>query len=132
MPQLRRIKLHIGEQSVKVFLRIVADSGFHQSVDCFLQELNVEGTVLNHLDHLAEQILRFDDVAEVTQSFFYDGSLVFFVIPSILVADIIVFEKINHVLLGLVGEVVIEDHAQDIVLELVCLHVTSQGICHRP
>lgn len=76
MPQLRRIELHIGEQSVKVFLRIVADSGFHQSVDCFLQELNVEGTVLNHLDHLAEQILRFDDVAEITQSFFYDGSLV--------------------------------------------------------
>lgn len=23
-------------------------------------------------------------------------------------------------------------YAQDIVLELVCLHVTSQGICHRP
>ena len=132
MPQLRRIELHIGEQSVKVFLRIVANSGFHQGVDRFLQELNVEGTVLDHLDHLAEQILRFDDVAEVTQSFFNDGSFVFFVIPSILVADIIVFEKINHVLLGFVGEVVIEDHAQDIVLELVCLHVTSQGICHRP
>ena len=54
MAELGRIKLHIGEQTFKVILRIIADGGLHQSVDCLLQELNVKRTVFNHLDHLAE------------------------------------------------------------------------------
>ena len=104
----------------------------HQRVDCALQELNVEGTVFYHLDHLAEQILWLDDIAEVAQCLFDNGGLILFVCPRLFIIDTVILEKICHILLCPVRKVVVEDHTQDVVLELIRLHVSAQGICHCP
>ena len=91
MPQFSRVELHIREQPVKVLLRIIAKCRLHKGIDCFLQKLNVKRTVFNHLDHLAEQELRFNDKAQITQSLFYNGFLVFLISPCVFIADAIVF-----------------------------------------
>ena len=96
-----------------------------------LQELNVEGAVFYHLDHLAEQILRLDDIAEITQCLFDNGGLVLLVCPRLFINRYpSSFQKVDHILLCSVGKVVVEDHAQDVVLELIGLHVSAQG--HLP
>ena len=97
-----------------------------------MQELNIEGAVFYHLDHLAEQILRLDDIAEIAQSLFDNGGFVLFIRPCLFITDTVIFEKICHILLCPVGKVVVEDHAQNVVLELIRLQVPAQGICHCP
>ena len=130
--QFGRIELHIGEQSVKVFLRLVTNSGLHQRIDGLLQKLDIKCTVLDHLDHLTEEVLRLNNKAHVTQSFLNHSTLVLFVFPGIFIADVIVFEQVFHILLGLIREVVIENHTQYVVLELIGLHVTAQSVSHSP
>ena len=132
MSQFGRIKLHIGEQSVKVFLRLITDCRFHQGIDCLLKEFDVECTVLNHLDHLTEQVFWLYNKAHITQGLFHNCGLVLFVIPSVFIADIIVFEQVFHILLSFVREVVIENHTQYVVFELIGFHIATQSVGHSP
>ena len=132
MPELCGIKLHIGKQAIEVFLRVVTYGGLHQGVDSLLQKLDVKGTVLDHLDHLAEEELRLNHIAEVTQSFLYDSFFVLRISPCLFIADPVIFQKVDHVLFGFVRKVVVEDHAQDVILELIGFHIAAKGVCHCP
>ena len=103
-----------------------------KKADSELEKFDIKGAVFHHVYQVTEQILRLDYKTQITERLFHNGFPILLVGPGLFIADAIILQQVNHILLGTVREVIIEDHAQDVILELICFHIATEGIGHGP